>query len=279
MNDSFHPRHNKLLAALPAAELLRLAPALDGVELRQGQALYESGNTMSYVYFPTTALVSTVYEFEDGASAETAVIGNEGVVGIAVFMGGVSGLGRAVVLASGHAFRLRAQVLRDEFGRAGPLMRSLLRYTQALITQIAQTAACNRHHSLDQRLCRWLLLSLDRLPGHDVGMTQELIANMLGVRREGVTAAAQTLQKLGLIHCSRGHIAVLDRRGLEQRACECYAVVRKEYERLLPREGARQERRRPMAQPRTAHPAPHHVFASERTAVPQPATLLAAQFD
>ena len=279
MNESFNPRHNKLLAALPASELLRLAPALDGVELHQGQALYESGNTMSYVYFPTTALVSTVYEFEDGASAETAVIGNEGVVGIAVFMGGVSGLGRAVVLASGHAFRLRAQVLRDEFGRAGPLMRSLLRYTQALITQIAQTAACNRHHSLDQRLCRWLLLSLDRLQGNDVGMTQELIANMLGVRREGVTAAAQTLQKLGLIHCSRGHIAVLDRRGLEQRACECYAVVRKEYERLLPREGTTQERRSPMPQPRTAHPAPPRVFDSARTAVAQPATVLAVQFD
>ena len=279
MTESFRPRQNRLLAALPSVELLRLAPALDGVELHQGQALYESGNPMSYVYFPTTALVSTVYEFEDGASAETAVIGNEGLVGIAVFMGGTSGLGRAVVLASGHALRLRAQALRDEFRRAGPLMRWLLRYTQALITQIAQTAACNRHHSLDQRLCRWLLLSLDRMQGNDVGMTQELIANMLGVRREGVTAAAQTLQKLGLIHCSRGHIAVLDRRGLEQRACECYAVVRKEYERLLPREGATREGDSPMAQPRTARPAPTRVFDSERTAVAQPATVLVGQFD
>jgi CRP-like cAMP-binding protein len=279
MTQSLLPRQNKLLAALPSVELLRLAPELMGVELHQGQALYESGNTMSYVYFPTTALVANVYEFEDGDSAETAVVGNEGLVGIAVFMGGGSRLGRALVLASGHAFRLRAQALRDEFRRAGPLMRWLLRYTQALITQIAQTAACNRHHSLDQRLCRWLLLSLDRMQGSDVDMTQELIADMLGVRREGVTAAAQTLQKLGLIHCARGHIAVLDRRGLEQRACECYAVVRKEYERLLPRERATQERDRPMAQPRTTQPASTRVFDSERTAVAQPATVLAGQYD
>jgi CRP-like cAMP-binding protein len=273
MTISLDPRLNQLLAALPDVERLRLASELDGVEVHQGQALYESGSTISYVYFPTTALVSMVYEFEDGALAETAVVGDEGLVGIAVFMGGGSWLGRAFVLNAGHAFRLRAQALKDEFRRAGPLMRLLLRYTQALITQIAQTAACNRHHSLDQRMCRWLLLSLDRMQGNDVGMTQELIANMLGVRREGVTAAAQQLQKLGLIHCSRGHIAVLDRRGLEQRVCECYAVVRKEYERLLPHEGAVPERHI-ATQPRTAQPAPGRVFAIERTAVVQPATVL-----
>jgi CRP-like cAMP-binding protein len=273
MTISLNPRLNQLLAALPDVERLRLASELDGVEVHQGQALYESGSTISYVYFPTTALVSMVYEFEDGALAETAVVGDEGLVGIAVFMGGDSRLGRALVLNAGHAFRLRAQALKDEFRRAGPLMRLLLRYTQALITQIAQTAACNRHHSLDQRMCRWLLLSLDRMQGNDVGMTQELIANMLGVRREGVTAAAQQLQKLGLIHCSRGHIAVLDRRGLEQRVCECYAVVRKEYERLLPQEGAVPERHI-ATQPRTAQPAPGRVFAIERTVVVQPATVL-----
>jgi len=230
---------------------LRLVPELDAVELHQGQALYESGSTMPYVYFPTTALVSNVYEFEDGALAETAVVGNEGLVGIAVFMGGDSRLGRAVVLRAGHAFRMRAHALKEEFQRAGPLMHLLLRYSQALITQIAQTAACNRHHSLDQRMCRWLLLSLDRMQGNDVGMTQELIANMLGARRESVTAAAQPLQRLGLIHCSRGHIFVLDHRGMEQRVCECYAVVRKEYERLLPHSGATQERDSAMAQPGT----------------------------
>ena len=279
MTESFPPQQNKLLAALPDVELLRLAPALEDVELHQGQALYESGNTMSYVYFPTTALVSNVYEFADGALAESAVIGNEGLVGIAVFMGGDSRLGRAVVLASGHAFRLRAQALRDEFAHCGPLRHGLLRYTQALITQIAQTAACNRHHSLDQRLCRWLLLSLDRMQGNDVGMTQELIANMLGVRREGVTAAARTLQKLGLVHCSRGHIAVLDRRGLEQRACECYAVIRKEYERMLPREGATQKRDSLIAPPRTARQVSARVFVSERTAVAQPANVLVGQLD
>ena len=234
MTASAPARQNKLLAALPDFELVRLQAKLEGVELQQGQALYESGSTISYVYFPTTALVSMVYEFEDGASAETAIVGDEGLVGIAVFMGGDSRLGRAVVLRAGHAFRIPAHALKEEFQRAGALMHLLLRYTQALITQIAQTAACNRHHSLDQRLCRWLLLSLDRMEGNDVGMTQELIASMLCVRREGVTAAAQHLQKLGLVRCTRGHIAVLDRRGLEQRVCECYAVVRKEYERLLP---------------------------------------------
>jgi CRP-like cAMP-binding protein len=278
MADSVDLRQNQLLAALPDVELRGLAPQLDAVELHPGQALYESGTSMSYVYFPTTALVSTVYEFEDGALAETAVVGNEGLVGIAVFMGGDSRLGRAVVLNAGLAFRMHAQALKEEFQRAGPLMQLLLRYTQALITQIAQTAACNRHHSLDQRLCRWLLLSLDRSQGNDVGMTQELIAHMLGVRRESVTAAAQTLQKLGLVHCSRGHIAVLDRQGLEQRACECYAVVRKEYERLLPHDGATKERERAMAQPGTEQPVPTGVFDSARTAAGRPSSLLEAEF-
>jgi hypothetical protein len=183
------------------------------------------------------------------------------------------------VLRTGHAFRVRAHALREEFQRAGPLMRMLLRFTPALITQIAQTAACNRHHSLEQRLCRWLLLSLDRIRGCDVGMTQELIANMLGVRRESVTAAAQQLQKLGLIHCSRGHIVVLDRRGLEQHVCECYAVVRKEYERLLSDGGATLQRDSAMPRPGTAQPAPASVFASERTVLAQPTTVPAGEFD
>jgi len=278
MTASLNLRQNKLLAALPGIELLRLEPELDGIELHQGQALYESGTTIPYVYFPTTALVSTVYEFEDGALAETAVIGAEGMVGIAAFMGGGSRLGRAVVLNAGHAFRMRAQALKEEFERAGPLLQLLLRYTQALITQIAQTVACNRHHSLDQRLCRWLLLCLDRMQDKDIGMTQELIANMLGVRRESVTAAAQTLQKVGLVHCSRGHIAVLDRQGLEQRACECYAVVRKEYERLLPHDAAAKERERAMAQPGTAQRGPAGVFDSARTTVGRTSTVLEAEF-
>jgi len=278
MTASLNLRQNKLLAALPYVELLGLEPELEGVELHRGQALYESGTAISYVYFPTTALVAMVYEFEDGALAETAVVGNEGLVGIAVFMGGDSRLGRAVVLNTGHAFRMRAQALKEEFERAGPLMQLLLRYTQALITQIAQTAACNRHHALDQRLCRWLLLSLDRMQGNDVGMTQELIAHMLGVRRESVTAAAQTLQKLGLVHCTRGHIAVLDRRGLEQHACECYAMVRKKYARLLPHDEATKERERAMAQPGTAQPIRAGVFDSARTAAGRPSSLPEAEF-
>jgi CRP-like cAMP-binding protein len=234
MDSSTDPRRNHLLAALPDVELRRLLPDLDRVVLPPGRVLYESGSKMTHVYVPTTALVSLLYELEDGTAAETAVVGNEGIVGIAVFMGGESRLGRAVVLGAGHGFRLGAQSLRDEFERSGPLMDLLLRYTQALITQIAQTAVCNRRHSLDQQVCRWLLLSLDRLPGDDIVMTQQVIANMLGVRREGVTEAALELQKLGLIHYARGHIAVLDRAGLEERACECYAVVRNEYDRLLP---------------------------------------------
>jgi CRP-like cAMP-binding protein len=268
---------NQLLSALPDVEFRRLAPQLDRVELHQGQVLYESGNTISYAYFPTTALVSTVYELEDGALTETAVVGKEGMVGIAVFMGGDSRLGRAVVLSGGHALRLRALALKDEFRRSDTLMHLLLRYTQALITQIAQTAACNRHHSLDQRLCRWLMLSLDRAHGDVVVMTQDVIANMLGVRREGVTAAAQRLQQHGLIRCARGRIAVLNRSGLEQRACECYAVVRNEYERLLPYTVATKE---PGAsKPRwIARPVPAAVFASERTTVAQPSSVLSGRF-
>lgn len=228
------PKRNHLLAALPAAEWERLAPQLEAVELPLGKVLYESGGTLGHVYFPTTAIVSLLYVMENGASAEIAVVGNEGVVGISLFMGGGSTPSRAVVQSAGQGFRLKAQAIQDDFNRAGPVMHLLLRYTQALITQMAQTAVCNRHHSLDQQLCRWLLLSLDRLVGNQLVMTQELIANMLGVRREGVTEAALKLQKLGLIKYSRGHITVIDRPALEKRTCECYAVVKREYDRLLP---------------------------------------------
>jgi len=225
---------NRLLAALPTGEWQRWEPALEPVELPLGQVLYESGSALSHVYFPTTAIVSLLYVMENGASAEIAVVGNEGVVGISLFMGGESTPSRAVVQSAGQGLRLRAHTIKDEFNRSGPVMHLLLRYTQALITQMAQTAVCNRHHSLDQQLCRWLLLSLDRLRGSELSMTQELIANMLGVRREGVTEAAIKLQQAGLIRYARGHISVLDRAGLEQRTCECYAVVKREYERLLP---------------------------------------------
>ncbi len=234
MTSTPEPRKNQLLAALPAAEWERWLPQLEWVEMPLGEVLYESGTTLSHVYFPLTAIVSLLYVMENGASAEIAVVGNEGIVGISLFMGGESTPSRAVVQSAGHGFRLNAQTMKDEFNRAGPVLHLLLRYTQALITQMAQTAVCNRHHSLDQQLCRWLLLSLDRLQGNDLVMTQELIANMLGVRREGVTEAALKLQKVGLIRYARGHISVLDRAGLEQRTCECYAVVKKEYDRLLP---------------------------------------------
>ena len=196
--------------------------------------MYEAGGTLTHVYFPTTAIVSLLYVMENGASAEIAVVGNEGIVGISLFMGGDSTPSRAVVQSAGSGFRLKAQVMKAEFDKAGPVLQLLLRYTQALITQMSQTAVCNRHHSLDQQLCRWLLLSLDRLQGNELVMTQELIANMLGVRREGVTEGALKLQQAGLIRYARGHITVLDRRGLEKRSCECYAVVKKEYNRLLP---------------------------------------------
>lgn len=228
------PKTNALLAALPDAEWQRWLPQLEKVELKLGQVLYESGTHMHHVYFPTTSIVSLLYVLENGSSAEIAVVGYEGVVGISLFMGGESTPSRAVVQSAGWGFRLRSATIKDEFSRSGPVMHLMLRYTQALITQMAQTAVCNRHHTLDQQLCRWLLLSLDRLSGHDLLMTQELIANMLGVRREGVTESALKLQKAGLISYARGHIKVLDRPGLESRTCECYAVVKKEYDRLLP---------------------------------------------
>ena len=198
------------------------------------QVLYEPDATLTHVYFPTTSIVSLLYVMENGASAEIAVVGNEGLVGVSLFMGGESTPSRAVVQSAGHGLRLKAQLMKDEFNRAGPVLHLLLRYTQALITQMSQTAVCNRHHTLDQQLCRWLLLSLDRLQANELTMTQELIANMLGVRRQGVVEAAGNLQKAGLIDYRRGHISVLDRPGLEARVCECYAVVKREYERLLP---------------------------------------------
>ena len=225
---------NHLLAALPDSVSTRWLAHLEPVELRLGQVLYESGGTLSHVYFPTTAIISLLYVMENGASAEIAVVGNEGIVGISLFMGGESTPSRAVVQSAGRGLRLKAQILKDDFNQAGPVLHLLLRYTQALITQMAQTAVCNRHHSLDQQLCRWLLLSLDRLPGDELVMTQELIANMLGVRREGVTEGALKLQQAGLIRYARGRITVLDRDGLERRTCECYAVVKAEYDRLLP---------------------------------------------
>jgi CRP-like cAMP-binding protein len=216
----------------------RWEPQIEIVPLRLGQVLYESGATLSHVYFPTTTIVSLLYVTENGESAEIAIVGNEGIVGISLFMGGESTTSRAVVQSAGQAIRLKAQALKDEFNQGGPLMHLLLRYTQALITQMAQTAVCNRHHTLDQQLCRWLLLSLDRLRGTELVMTQELIANMLGVRREGVTESALKLQRAGLIRYARGHISVLDRAGLESRTCECYAAVKSEYARLLPDEPA-----------------------------------------
>jgi CRP-like cAMP-binding protein len=232
------PTENHLLAALPIAEWQRWSPQLERVEMPLGQVLYESGGTLSHVYFPTTAIVSLLYVMENGASAEIAVVGNEGIVGISLFMGGDSTPSRAVVQSAGSGFRLKAQIMKEEFNRTGPVLHLLLRYTQALITQMAQTAVCNRHHTLDQQLCRWLMLSLDRLRGNELVMTQELIANMLGVRREGVTEGAVKLQHAGLIRYSRGHITVLDRPALEARSCECYRVVKKEYARLLPEKTA-----------------------------------------
>jgi CRP-like cAMP-binding protein len=234
MANGSDPRGNHLLAALPADEWARWRPALERVDMPLGKVLYESGMTMTHVYFPTSSIVSLLYVMEDGASAEIAVVGNEGIVGISLFMGGETTPSRSVVQSAGQGFRMRAQLLKDEFNRSGPVLHLLLRYTQALITQMAQTAVCNRHHSLDQQLCRWLLLSLDRLQAPELAMTQEPIANMLAVRREGVTEAAGRLQQDGLITYRRGHITVLDRPGLERRTCECYAVVKKEYDRLLP---------------------------------------------
>jgi CRP-like cAMP-binding protein len=230
------PGRNQLLASLPGAEFSRLERHLELVSMQLGDVLYESGSQLSHVYFPTTSIVSLLYVMEDGSSAEIAVVGNEGVVGVALFMGGETTPSRGIVQSAGDAYRLRGQDLKQEFLRAGELQHLLLRYTQALLTQMAQTAVCNRHHSVDQQLCRWLLLSFDRLPSNELTMTQELIANMLGVRREGVTEAAGKLQKAGLIRYNRGRITVIDRRGLEARSCECYAVVKKEFDRLLPQE-------------------------------------------
>ncbi len=229
------PRANQLIGHLPDVDFQRWRAELEWVAMPLGQVMYESGRPLSHVYFPTTAIVSLLYVMEDGASAEIAVVGNEGVVGISLFMGGETTPSRAVVQSAGEGWRMRARVVKEEFERSpGPVMHLLLRYTQALITQMAQTAVCNRHHSLDQQLCRWLLLSLDRLSGNELVMTQELIANMLGVRREGVTEAALKLQRRGLIRYARGRINVLDRAGLEAGSCECYAVVKNEYDRLLP---------------------------------------------
>ena len=227
-------KQNQLLAAMPEAEWKRWLPDIEAIDLPLGKVLYEPGSTLTHVYFPTTAIISMLYVLENGASAEIAVVGNEGLVGISLFMGGDSTPSRAVVQSAGKGFRLPAQALKDEFNRGGAVLHLLLRYTQALITQMSQTAVCNRHHSLDQQLCRWLLLSLDRLKGNELVMTQELIANMLGVRREGVTEGAIRLQDAGLISYARGRITVLNRKGLEARTCECYAVVKKEYDRLLP---------------------------------------------
>jgi CRP-like cAMP-binding protein len=226
-------QQNYLLAALPAEELERLAPHLELVPMPLGEVLYEPGGQLRHAFFPTTSIVSLHYVTESGASAETAGVGNEGVVGVSLFMGGDTTSSSAVVQTAGQAWRLDRHILKQEFERAGPLQRLLLRYTQALMTQMAQTAVCNRHHSLEQQLCRWLLLTLDRLPGNELTMTQELVAGMLGVRREGVTEAAGKLQRAGLISYRRGHISVLDRKGLEAHACECYGVVKKEMNRLL----------------------------------------------
>jgi CRP-like cAMP-binding protein len=227
------PKHNRLLAALPAADLLRLLPHLERVPLPLGAVIYESGGEQGHVYFPAAGIVSLLYVMNDGAAAEIAVVGNEGAVGIALFMGGETTPSRAVVQSEGTAWRIEPAAIKSEFARGGAMQRLLLRYTQALITQMTQTAVCNRHHLLEQQLCRWLLLSLDRLPSNELVMTQQLIANMLGVRREGVTEAAGRLQADGLIDYSRGRINVLDRARLEKRACECYGVVRRESDRLL----------------------------------------------
>jgi CRP-like cAMP-binding protein len=234
MSAAHLPRQNHLLAALSAGDFEHVRARLKLVQLPLGEVLYESGSRLRAVYFPTTAIVSLLYMLADGASAEIAVVGNEGIIGVSLFMGGETTPSRAVVQSAGHAYRLSGKALKEEFTRGGAMQHLLLRYTQALLTQMAQTAVCNRHHSLDQQLCRWLLLSLDRLIGNELVMTQELIANMLGVRREGVTEAAGNLQDAGLIKYSRGRITVLNRTGLETRTCECYAVVKKEFDRLLP---------------------------------------------
>ena len=227
------PNQNHLLAALPTAEFERIATHLELVAMPLGDVIYESGGQLQYAYFPTTAIVSLHYVLENGASSEIAGVGNEGILGISLFMGGNTTPSRATVYTGGYGYRLKAQLMLEEFNRAGTMMRLMLRYTQALITQISQTVVCNRHHSIEQQMCRWLLLTLDRLPSNDLTMTQELIASMLGVRREGITETAGNLQRAGLISYRRGHITVLDRSGLESHVCECYAVVKTEFDRLL----------------------------------------------
>ncbi|WP_297900106.1 Crp/Fnr family transcriptional regulator [Metallibacterium sp.] len=249
MPESYEYADNYLLAALSLAEQARIYPHLELIPMPLGKVLYESGDVLHHVYFPLDSIVSLLYVMEDGASAEISVVGNEGLIGVALFMGGETTPSRAIVQSAGYAYRLVGQRLKDEFHRNGELQQLLLRYTQALLTQMAQTAVCNRHHSVDQQLCRWLLLSIDRLPNNQLVMTQELIANMLGVRREGVTEAAGKLQKLGVIRYARGHITVLNRARLEQLCCECYAVVKKETDRLLPGLG-------PHVQTRGAYPIP-----------------------
>jgi CRP-like cAMP-binding protein len=236
------PNQNHLLAALLDAEFDRLAPHLKLIPMLPGDTLYESGGRLKHVYFPTTSIISLHYLLEDGGSSEMASVGNEGVVGISLFMGGDTTPSRAMVQAGGHGYRLKSHILMEEFNRAGPVLRLLLRYTQALITQMSQTAVCNRHHTVGQQLCRWLLLTLDRLPSNELTITQESIANILGVRREGVTEAAGKLQSLGFIRYRRGHITILDRNGLEDHACECYGVVKKESARLLADVLQRQDR-------------------------------------
>ncbi len=227
------PRQNHLLAALPAEVYDRISPHLELVAMPLGEILYESGGQLQHVYFPTTAIISLHYIMENGASAEIAGVGNEGILGISLLMGGNTTPSRAAVYTGGHGYRLKEQLMMEEFNRAGPVMQLMLRYTQALMTQVSQTAVCNRHHSVEQQLCRWLLLTLDRLPTNELTMTQELIAGMLGVRREGITEIAGNLQREGLISYRRGHITVLNRTGLEVHACECYQVVKKEFHRLL----------------------------------------------
>ena len=234
MDDPLDPRQNRLLAALPDHDLQRWVEHLELVDMPLAAVLYESGETLNYVYFPTTAIVSLLYVMENGSSAEIAVAGREAIIGISLFMGGESTPSRAVVQSAGRAFRMKAEYLKEQFSKHVAVLHLLLRYTQALITQMSQTAVCNRHHSIDQQLCRWLLLSLDRLQGDRLVMTQELISNMLGVRREGVTEAALKLQVAGVIRYSRGRITVIDRPALEKLSCECYAVVKREYDRLLP---------------------------------------------
>ncbi|WP_022975875.1 Crp/Fnr family transcriptional regulator [Nevskia ramosa] len=248
---NFQPTHNHLLRALPAEVQTRLFPHLKLFPLPLGKVLYESGDTMNHVYFPVDSIVSLLYVMQNGASAEISVVGNEGLIGVSLFMGGESTPSRAIVQSAGHAWQLAGTRLKEEFNRHGDLLFLMLRYTQSLITQMAQTAVCNRHHAIDQQLCRWLLLSLDRLPGNQLTMTQELIANMLGVRREGVTEAASKLQKLGVIEYSRGKITVLDRPKLESLSCECYAVVRKETDRLLPYSVGPGLASKPIAEPPT----------------------------